>query len=421
MKNHCLLFYVLLSMFWISATSAQHDADRVNLDSLVQKALANNPAIKAAESHWQAVSERPKQVRSLPDPQFSYSRFVESVETRVGPQKHVFTLSQSIPFPGKLGLKGKIAKEDASAARQNYEAVIRDVVFRVKSAYYDLYWVDRSLDILNRYLRLLTDFTKVAGQKYATGQGIQANVLKSQVEVSSVLEKKLTFQKMRESITARLSRLLNRARTAVGTVVEIDTSRLQLQEDVLVATALANREELIGLKAMVRKSEYKRSLARKDFLPDFSLKANYIDVREGLSTAPDAGKDAWSLTFGVNLPIWLGKRNAAVREAEKEISANQQAFEDLANQVKAEVWDLHAQIELTSRTLDLYEEGLLTQAESSLESALSSYRTGKLDFLDLLDAERMLLNLNLGYVKEQAGYQKYVAALEKAVGGEFQQ
>ena len=170
---------------------------------------------------------------------------------------------------------------------------------------------------------------------------------------------------------------------------------------------------------MIAKSQFMRSLAKKNYLPDFNLQANYIDVSRGLSMAPDAGKNAWSVSVGLNLPIWLGKRKAAVREAEEVISSNKLTYENLENQVKAEIKDYHSQLDITDKTLVLYEQGLIAQAESSLESAMASYRTGKLDFLDLLDAERMLLNLNLGYAKEQSSYQKQLAALERTVGGEL--
>ncbi|MFQ6115800.1 MAG: TolC family protein [bacterium] len=399
---------------------AQEDGVALSLEKLVQEALEKNPEIQAAERRWRAAQERPTQVSTLPDPMFSYARFGSSVETRVGPQENVFMFSQRIPFPGKLGLKGKMASQDALAEEQNYEATERDVIFKVKMAYYDLYWIDQSLEILNQYLSLLQDFTRVAEQKYATGQGIQANVLKSQVEISSTLERRLGYEKMREGVVARINALLDRPQdTKLGRATKIDTNRIKLDEEALVNRALSQREELLAIQAMIGKSEYMRSLAKREYLPDFNLQAKYIDISKGVSTAPDAGTNAWSVNFGLNMPIWLGKRNAAVREADEILSSNKLTYENFENQVKSEIKDFYYQLEITGRTLDLYEQGLLTQAESSLESAMASYRTGKLDFLNLLDAERMLLNLNLGYVKEQSNYQKQLAAMERAVGGEL--
>ncbi len=416
-----ILPVVLMLTPW-SYIGAQENGQSLSLQMLIKEALSKNPAIGAAESRWRASQTRPTQASALPDPVFSYLRFGQSVETRVGPQENVLSLSQTLPFPGKLDLKGKMAMQDALAEEQSFEATRRDVVFKVKSAYYDLYWVDRSLNYLNRYLALLQDFTRVAEQKYATGQGIQANVLKSHVEISSILQRRLGFEKMRRSIVARLNALLNRPQSgSVAAATAIDTARVRLNEDALISLALSQREELQSANAMVGKSEFMKRLARKNYWPDFKLAANYVDVSKGVSLAPDAGKNAWSVMVGMNIPIWLGKRRAESREADEVISSRKLAYEDLENQVKSEVRDFYYQLEITGKTLDLYEQGLVAQAESSLESALSSYRTGRLDFLSLLDAERMLLSLNLGLIKEQSNYRKHLAALERAVGGELGQ
>lgn len=406
----------------LPSNALETDGRPLKLDELIQIAEKENPEIEAARRRWQAALRRPAQVASLPDPMFSYSRWIESVETRVGPQENVFMLSQRIPFPGKLGLRGKMAEQDAFAQEMQYTATARDVVYKVKTAYYDLYWIDRSLAILNDYLSLLRDFTTVAEQKYATGEGIQANVLKSQVEISSIMERRLGFEKMRQGVVARINALLDRlAESPLGVATEIDTTRLQRPDSVLVQKALAERQELHATDAMIRKSEFMKSLAKREYLPDFSLQGTYITVPKVNSAMADAGKDPYSVMFGINLPIWLGRRKAAVNEAQETIIANQRSYENLENNVRAEIIDLAFQIETTAKTLDLYEQGLIAQAESSLQSALAAYRTGKLDFLTLLDAERMLLQFNLGYVKELSNYNKQVAAIERGVGGEMPQ
>ncbi len=392
----------------------------ISLPELIKEALRNNPEIKAAKSRWRASEERPAQVSSLPDPMLSYTRWAESVETRVGPQENVLMLSQRIPFPGKLGLKGKMAEEEAFAESERHQATVRDVVYKLKTAYYHLYWIDQSLRILNDYLVLLEDFNRVAEQRYATGEGIQANVLKSQVEISSLLERRLAFERVRKGVVARINSLLDRPADApLGVAATIDTTRLDISESVLLQKALGEREELRLTEAMIRKSELMKRLAHKEYLPDFNLRGAYITIPTVASMFPDAGKDAYSVMVGLNLPIWFGRRRAAVNEAEEMISANKLAYQNLENNVRSEITDLYFQSHTTAKTLDLYEKGLLIQAESSLESAISAYRTGRLDFLSLLDAERMLLQFNLGYVKEQSNYRKQVAALERAVGGEL--
>ena len=264
---------VLASTIFVTLVMAQENGASLSIEKLIEQALQRNPGIKSAESRWRAWQERPTQVSTLPDPMFSYSRFGESVETRVGPQQSVLTLSQMIPFPGKLGLKGKMASQDALAVEQDYEATKRDVVFKVKQAYYDLYWVDQSIAILSEYLGILQDFTRVAEQKYATGQGIQANVLKSQVEISSTMERRLGFDKIRQGVVARINALLDRPQaTELSAASKLDTSRVEFEEEVLVNLALSQREELLAVEAMIQKSEFMQSLARKEYLPDFNIR-----------------------------------------------------------------------------------------------------------------------------------------------------
>ncbi len=402
--------------------SAQQVDETQKLDSLIAEALLSNPQIKSAEKRWQAASNKAMQVSALPDPVLGYTRFGESVETRLGPQENVFSISQKIPFPGKLGLKGKAVKQDAFVEHQNYLALKRDIIFNIKQAYFDLFWIDKSTKILSDYLILLEDFTKVAEQKYATGQGIQTNVLKSQVEMSTTLNRKFDFDKLRQSAVSKLNMLLNRTQNQpLGLIYEIDSGANCLAEGALIQRALEQRQELAVIEKQIKKSQFMRELAIKNYLPDFNFQLNYIDVSKGESNTPDAGKDAWSVMVGINLPLWLGKRNAAVREANSMLAANRFTFENLENRVKSEIHDLFYQIEIARKSLALYEQGLLTQAESSLQSAISSYKTGNLDFVSLLDSERMLLNLNLSYAKEQSNINKKLAALERAIGGDLRE
>ena len=393
----------------------------VTLDSLLNSADARNPEILAAQQRARAIAQRERQEDALDDPMVSYSRWLSTPETRVGPQTNIFMLSQPIPFPGKLGYRGDMAAEDAVAAREGYDATRRDVTYKVKAAYYDLYRIDRSLAILDQYLELVRDFSKVAEEKYATGEGIQANALKSQVEISMILARRLTFQRQRAGVAARINALIDRrADTPVGIAASIDTTRFQFDDSTLVKTALANRQELKASEAMIRKSRFMKNLVGLQYYPNFNFQASYITVARGMSTAPDAGKDAYSVGVGINIPIQFGKRSAATQEAEATYLANELSYRNTENNVKAEIRDLHAELDNVGRTLDLYDQGLLVQSQSALESALSAYSTGKLDFLNLLDSERMLLQARLGYVEQQSNYDKTLAALERAVGGQFE-
>lgn len=390
----------------------------LHLSQLLDLAMRDNPEIKAARAAWTAATHRPSQASALPDPQFSFTHWLQSVETRVGPQENVFSLSQRIPFPGKLGLRGDMAKQASVAERMKYESVRRDVIFKVKSAYYSLYWVDRSLAVLQEYRDLLRDFVRAAEERYANGAGTQAEALQSQVELSSILERELGFESSRSGYVARINALIDKpADSILGRAVEVDTVRVEIPADSLIRFGLSQRQELRAARAMVRKDELGRALASREYLPDFNVGGAYIVNGKGSGSFPDAGKDAYSVTLGVNLPLWLGRRHAGVEEAEELLRSSEGRASDLSNAIAAEVKDLSSQLATGSKTLALYREGLLAQADASQKSALAAYTSGKASFLTLLDTERLELRFQLGYVKELADYSRQKAALERALGG----
>ncbi len=412
---------VLLITGLTASAQAQELSAPGSLEQMLQQALENNPAIKAAERRQAALATVSKQVSTLPDPMLGFTRWTSSVETRVGPQENVFSLSQRIPFPGKLGLRGKIADQDAIAAQYTLDAVRRDVTFKVKAAFADLYRIDKSLQTLDIYQDLLRDFSTVAATKYATGQGIQAQILKADVEISSIIARKLQFEKLRTGVVARLNALMNRPTQApIMKADTIQTTPLSIDREQLLEKAWQARQELQARKAMISKADYAFKLAKKNYMPDFNIQATYITIPKVNDLFADSGKDPLGFMVGINIPIWLGKRRAAVTQAEETRASQSLLYENLRNTVEAEITDILFQIETIEETLRLYEQGLLIQAESSLESATSAYKTGKLDFLNLLDAERMLLQLRLAYIKEQASHFKQVAALERAAGGSLE-
>ena len=247
-----LLFFTLMGLLHPVRAQEKQAAD---LQQLLDIALKTNPEIQAAEQRMQAARAATRYASALPDPMFSYTRWLSGVETRVGPQENVFSLSQRIPFPGKLGLQGQIAGQDLEAARHALAATQLDVVLKVKSTYAELFRIDQSLTTLNEYENLLRDFSEVAATKYAVGQGMQAQILKAGVEISSIAVQRLNFEKMRTSAVARMNALLDQSPdTEVGPVTALDTSSVAAGYDTLVQQALEQKPELQANEAMITKA-----------------------------------------------------------------------------------------------------------------------------------------------------------------------
>ena len=396
-------------------------AQTLRLEALVAEALDRNPSLQSARHRRAAVEQRRPQVVSLSDPTFTYTRWLSSPETRVGPQRNVLALGQKIPYPGKRSLRGDISGEQAAVEAARIRLIARDITHEVKSVYYDLYRVDRSLRILDDYLVMLETFTSAAEEKYAAGGGTQADVLKSHVEVSEILKRRITLEGERSGLTSRLNAVLNRPPdTSFDRVAAIDPARYAQPESLVVKKALAVRQELEAADAMIRKNELDVRLARLGSRPDFTVQASYITVPgSGGNMASDAGKDAFGVMLNVNLPLFRKRRRAEVHEAMARVEESRSNRVNIQNTVTAEVAEAYGRMHYTGRALDVYEQGLLAQAENSVLATLAAYQTGQMAFLDLLDAERMVLRTRLGYVAEMANYRKYLSLLERAAGGSF--
>ncbi len=415
-----MLRYIILMLAYMPLTGFAQNETPAALDHLIAEALERNPALRAAQYWWDAARHRRHQVIAWDDPIFSYTRWASTPETRVGPQTNVFMLSQPIPYPGKKGLLGDMADEEAAAVEARWQATERDVAFKVKRAYYDLYRIDRSIQTLDDYRSVLQTFTRVAEEQYATGTGSQTSVLKSQVEASTVLERRLGFNRARTGIVARINALRDRSSDKkVGAVTEIDLTRYTTPESSITQQALATRQELLEVDARIRRSDLMLRVANLAFRPDFNVRASYITIPKKSSIVSDAGKDAFSIMVGLNIPIHRHRLRGAVDEATAAGMAHQMIRQNIANTIRAEIADAYGRMRNTAQTLDLYDQGMVAQAESSQESAVAAYQTGNLDFLNLLDAERTLLQMRLNYIRERADYRKHVAALEWAAGGEL--
>ncbi len=387
------------------------------LSELIEEALSQNPQIKAARNEWEASLQVIPQAKSLPDPMLSYSYFGQSVETRLGPQRNKFSLSQKFPFFGKLSLKGEIARKGASVLEEQYMAVKLNIVLKVKKAFFSLFWLDRAIRIAQEEKEVLERLTKIAEKKYETGEANQQDVLKAQLEISKVQDKILILNQRRRAIAAELNALLNRRPDSfIGEVEEFEVPELRLKLEKLYEWAREMRPELRKAQHFIEKNEESLKLAKKNYFPDFRLMFDYIDIGGGTTTNIKDGRNSWMASVGINIPIWRKKLHAAEAEAATKLKASQDSYKNVQNETLSRVNELFFEVETASEQVNLYKYSLLPLAEQSLKASEVGYLTGKVDFLNLLDAERMVLLIRIGYFKTIADLGKSLAQLERVIG-----
>jgi outer membrane protein, heavy metal efflux system len=411
------------------ATSTPPDfyaADPV-LAAYVKAALEANPGVQASFQAYRAALERVRVVTALPDPMVSFGQALEGVQTRVGPQLNTVTLSQVFPWFGKLDLRGKVAVQEAAAAHEVYRTRQREVIAQVKKAFYNLAYIDNALGIAHEEQSLLGHYEDLAQARYASGQGLQQAVLKIQAEITKVVNRLDTLQQQRETLAARLNTLMNRppeqavpdiVPPAVPTDVPLDLKQLESRGE-------ADRPEIKAADALIGRGERSVDLARKNFWPDFTVGAGFVNVCNRSDAAgvmqppPDNGKNAFSVTIGVNVPIRRDKYRADLERAADELSAARLSRSDAYNEMAFAVRDQVVRLQTLAEQIRLVGDVLLPQTDEALRSTEAAYETGQAGVLDLLDSERSRLDVRLISARDTADYLVALADLERAIGTAF--
>jgi outer membrane protein TolC len=408
---------VLISTVNPHAHSAEPEKENppiVSLSNLIEKALESTPEIMAMKQGFEATRSQIDQDRSLDDPQLTITQWAIPSDFNVGDADETwYGIGQSFPFPGKLSLKGKIAAKLADAAEQNYMAKVLEVTARIKLSYYHLFLIQKSIDLHLEHQSLLEEFIQIADQKYSVGQASQQDLLKAQVELSKLHNSLLVLKQEEVSAKAELNAMLNQPpETMLGRVEDVEYRSFSLTTEELTRQALELRPELKAVQFLIEKSEQARSLAKKNYFPDFMVEVMYWDVH--------TGPDKWMAVGKVNLPwIFKGKYDARVSQAvaeEAQARADQTA---LRNQTLFELRDLFTKIKTAEQLIEVYQKGVLPQAEQSLKAARIGYQAGKVGFLDLIDSERTLLDFQLEYFEALVRFWQSVAKLERTVGNEL--
>lgn len=420
MKKWYMIFMICIAASFsiISIRNAYSEEAKVaTLDSLIGEALENNPQVRAAYNKWLAARYKVKDVSAFPDPMGKYTYLGQSIETRVGPQEHKYGISQKVPFPLKLYYKGKSALKHADMLEEKYEAKKRNLIKEVKFVYYDIFWLDKALRILDEEKSILENLEKVARMKFETARAPQQDAIKAAVEISKILDKILMIRQQRNSKVAMMNNLLSRPKTTpLSEVEEVKFKEFDYILDELHNLASKYRQELLEASLNIERAKYEKSLSQLNFIPDFTFGFDYISVGSGSSARTDDGKDAWMSTFAVNIPIWVDKQYAQIKEKEKALKAAKDNFTNVENTVTYEIEDVFFKITTYKDIVSLYKTALMPQTEQAFDAARTGYETGKVDFLNWLDAERVLLKTRLAYYKAIVDYEKSIAYLERVVG-----
>ncbi len=412
------LILLVLGLFTLSSHTAQADdqddffkiSRNITSSQLVQAVLARNLNLPAMQATWKATQARIEQAEALDDPIVSYSVAPRTAAVAGLNLGQKLTLSQHLPWPGKLHLRGQAARFESDAAYEGIEQVRLKLIEAAKTTYADWYFVHAAIRINKINKSLLQEFRNIAEIKYSVGQTTKQDVLRAEVEVALLEHRDIKLEQHRKEILAVLNTLLQRLPDmSIPPPADLPETIPLPPVAQLRTAALAGHPYLRALAARTKASHIRVALAERDFYPDLEFSLGY-------NTLWNRQEKRFTVGLGINFPL-PGKHQAARDEAEAELAHLDMEYKSKVSQVLGTVQRAYDRVRESAHVIALYRDRLLPLAEENLAAARADYEAGSGNFLDLITVEKNLMQTRLQLEQAWADYQRHVAALERAVGG----
>lgn len=396
-------------------TAAETAGTPTSLAALIEEAKKNDPAILAAEKAARAATYVAPQVSSLPDPQFTLQQFsVGSPRPFAGYTNSDFaylgvSASQQLPYPGKLRLRGEVADREADAVKVHVDVVFRDEIEMLKTTYLRLAYLQQTLGILQRDDTLLQQIEQQARARYSAGQGNQQDVLKAQLGHTKILREISMHHQLRGEAEAQLKRIVRRPQDSPDVITEpLSAIFLRYTASDLQDKVREQNPNIREQSAMVQRQQTSVELAHKEFRPDFGLSYTYENTDRKF-------RDYYMLSFNVNFPR-RKPRQAALAEAQVNVQRAQQERDAQLQSALAEVQRQYVITKTSEEQLLIYRDGLIPQAQATIQAGLAAYQSNRQDFETLFSSFLDVLNLDLEYQRTLLDHETALAHIERLTG-----
>jgi len=393
----------------------------ISFGDLVRAAYAESPELRAATHRWQAAVQRAPQEKALPDPVLGYGYFVERMDTR-----QVFRVEQGIPGWGKRHLRGAVADEGARVAAEALESAAADVRLRVIEAAANYLLATQALQRVEMNLEWVEQLKQVARQRYRAGEVSQADVLRLESEADVLRFEWRSWQERVAPLRAEVNAVIGRPPETPLPLIEgmpavPDDPGMKVET---IGDVIVRNPDLRKAEAEIRRAERVGELARRNSRPDLMVGVEFMDNR-GMA------EDEVMAMVSISVPIWQGRFRAQRREASANLRAARDDREALLNRRLSEARMALFRTQDAIRQVNLFAEALLPRARQTLEIIETDYKGGTASFLDLIEAQRKLLELELGWLQARtdavvrsAQWERLVASRQqggRSLGGDWEE
>ena len=413
-------------VLFMSETTMTHaqlaEKEILSLSEAITEALKSNPEIAAARNKVESTRARARQATYLEDPELNLEAWGVPLNHPLSYRSAnplIIGLRQKLPFFGKLGLKGEMANQDVRIVAEEFRAKEQEIVAKIKAAYADYFMAGKSIEIYNELLEFIRHTGTTAENLYSVGKVPQQDVIKALLERTEILNKLTWAEKDLVTSQAKLNTLLSRRpEFPLGPPRELDVRSIPTRFAQLEKVSMEQRPEIRALESTISKSETAVQLAEKNRkYPDFMVGLQYW-------LAPDqSARHMYAPMVTLTIPFspWTkGKHDHEIEEALAERQVAKANLAAMKNMALLEVRETSTKVDAAMKSIAIYRDGLLPQAEQSFQAAIASYQTGGVNFMTLLDAQRTIRDVRMGYYKALVDYEQSHADLERAVGKELE-
>lgn len=392
----------------------------MTLEDVERVAMAANPEIAVAARRLAVAEAHVPAAGALDDPVAMYRGWGVPLAKPwdFNQAQNMFSLGMSLPGRGKRTLRTSIAQSDVDVAKANLAEARLEVQVQVHKAFDDLLLSGEETRIHSEHVGIARQAIEAARIKYSVGKVSQQDILKAQVELTSLTEHMIRFERDAGVARARLNTLMGRGADAPLNVRgEFAVTTELPAAAALEKLSLQSRPDLVAAATVAERSHKEQALAKKAYVPDFTVSGGYM-----LMPPSSAMRNAYMIEGSMSLP-WLNHRKNDTEIAEATARATEQDTEvvELRASAFGQIQDALVEAQAAQKLARLYHDQLLPQAEATLQSSVIAYENDKTDLLNLLDSQMTVINVDLAWIQALGDFDTRLADLELATGAPLDQ
>ncbi|MBD3627733.1 TolC family protein [Cyclobacterium sp.] len=395
---------ILLVFLGTSVSQAQ------TLNDYFKIAAQNNPGLQSKYKEFEAALQKVDQVSTLPDPNISFGYFISPVETRVGPQRARFSLTQMFPWFGTLRAQGDAAALMAEAKYQSFLDARNKLYYQVAVAYYPLYELNQWRYIEQKNIDILQSYKTISNSKFKNGTGTMVDVLRVDIMLKDATTNLNILDKKEKPLITTFNKLLDRdenERVLVGDSLLAESLADNFPKDSL----LTNNPVLNALDFRIKASEAQEQAAIKQGLPKLGVGLDYVMVGERTDMElPDNGKDVLMPMVSVSIPIFRKKYRGSVKEAQLMQESYSLQKDEYANSLTSGYEMAWFEIQQQQELLQLYDQQV-QESEQALNLLFTAYGNSGKEFEEVLRMQQQLLKYEKLKATAETQYQIAIAKL----------